>query len=59
VNSADFTGPVRSAARGVAHRLDVLRHAELGGVAQAHDQHARRLDAGQVMQREGLIRSCR
>ncbi len=41
-------------AGGVAHRLDVLRHAELGGVAQADHQHPRRGHAGQVVQHGGV-----
>ena len=41
-------------ARGIAHRLDVLRHAELAGIAQPDHQHARRGDARQVVQQGGL-----
>ncbi len=38
---------------GVAHGLQVLRHAEAGGVAEADHQHARRAHARQVVQQGG------
>ena len=53
VNSATRTGAGLQRARGVADRLEVLRHAELGRLAQADHQHARRGDAGQVVQQRG------
>ena len=41
-------------ARGIADGLEVLRDAELAGIAQADHQHARRGDARQVVQQRGL-----
>jgi len=45
--------PALQRAAGIAHRLEVLRHAELGRLAQPDHQHARGLHAGHVMQQGG------
>ena len=49
--AADGAGLQR--AHRVAHGLQVLRHAEAGGVAEADHQHARRGHARQVVQQGG------
>ncbi|MNV51635.1 hypothetical protein D3C71_1436910 [compost metagenome] len=41
-------------AAGIASGLDVLRHAKLGRVAEAHHQHARGGDAVQIVQQGGV-----
>src|SRR3546814_4983716 len=50
-------GTALERARGVGDGLQVLRHGELGLVAQADDQHARRGDAGRSEEKTSELQS--